>query len=65
MEWIKLTERLPDYYKPVIIFCDKNRHMCIAWMHTDGEELNFTIYGSNDVFMYDVTHWQPLPEEPK
>jgi hypothetical protein len=34
-------------------------------MHTDGEELNFTIYDSNDVFLYDVTHWQPLPEEPK
>jgi len=65
MTWIDINKEVPEYYTPVIIYCDKNQHMCIAWRHSDGEREDYTIYDSNQIFMYEVTHWQHLPNKPK
>jgi len=65
MEWINIDEESPVWYKPVLIYCANNGLMAIAWKHTDGEEIDFTVFGTDNILMDKVTHWQPLPKPPK
>ena len=55
--WIPVSEKLPEAYTPVIVYC------------SDGYS-DVSIRSKNDkgeiVFAFDdVTHWMPLPEPPE
>lgn len=63
MNWIKLSDRLPDYYQPILAICD-NKHQIVCWRASDGETSTYTILDTNRIVIYDITHWQPLPEPP-
>lgn len=64
MNWIDINERLPTYYEPVLIIC-RNKHQVVAWRASDGETDSYTIFDTNYIVVYEITHWQPLPEPPK
>ena len=56
-KWIPVTERLPEYDTDVLTFRG-TAGFCIECYHTDG-------WGFDNIFMDDITHWMPLPEQPK
>lgn len=66
MEWIKTSERLPDFDTDVLILC--NNGIGIAQLQNDIEwKANFDMVDGYDISsdIYDVTDWMPLPEPPK
>jgi len=64
-EWIDINDESPIWYKPVLVYCASNGHMVVAWKHTDGEEIDFTVFDTDIILTEEVTHWQYLPESPK
>lgn len=66
--WIPVTERLPEICENVIVYVvyHSSRHVTVirsvvpAYYTEDG----FWMYG-NGIRLQNVTHWMPLPEEPK
>lgn len=70
MEWISANELLPETNKPVLAYCKKTRKYFVGnvrnyqfsdgvyWRH-EGEKVEMYTVTSK------VTHWMPLPEEPK
>jgi hypothetical protein len=72
-EWIKCSDRLPEFNKPVLLYL-KSRLKGIADVITDGIIKENFIYGTNNRdFMtrfynesfYDLEYWASLPELPK
>ena len=56
MEWIPVTERLPDGWEPVLVF----RRQCKA------VEIDFYRPVRHQWHNFaDVTHWMPMPEPPE
>ena len=54
-EWISVEDRLPEKYNSVLIFCEDEIRV---------DYIN--LYGCwYENFLYQVTHWMPLPEAPK
>lgn len=64
-KWIDINDESPIWYKPVLVYCKSNGHMVVAWRHTDGEEIDFTVFDTDTILTEEVTHWQTLPESPK
>ena len=56
--WIPVTERLPEAYKPVLLY--NGEGIATGYMHSDKR---FTVNGS--YFPSRPTHWMPLPQPPK
>ena len=59
--WIPVTERLPEN-EEVLCINDYSFYM-VGWLHCD--DVGNYICESDSENMYDVTHWMPLPEQPK
>ncbi|RNI26609.1 DUF551 domain-containing protein [Rufibacter latericius] len=62
MEWIKVTDSLPDH--STVLCCNTNyQHLGYlrqsVWYTTDGDKKVDTANG------WGVTHWMPLPDMPK
>lgn len=57
MDWIPVTERLPEYGQRVLAYSGKVFKPSVFWY----------IFYSEDYAMWknEVTHWMPLPEPPK
>lgn len=54
--WISVEDELPDYERFVLVF-SKNKRISISFYSE-----HFKIWRNNlDI----ITHWMPLPEEPK
>jgi hypothetical protein len=58
MEWISVKDRLPNGPYDVLVQADYNQYIA---SHKDGSW--YDRYGQ--VYVSNVTHWQPLPEPPK
>lgn len=69
MEWIKIKDKLPEVDQEVLLLTDSG---IIEGSRDKGENLDWTFIvldmhgcgccaGGSD----EVTHWQPLPKEPK
>ena len=66
-EWVKVEDRLPEYYKNVLCY-GKTHHysdkvICTCWIASDGENYIYTITATDNI-MTEVTHWMPLPTPP-
>lgn len=68
MEWIKVTEKLPDLdqSEPCLVF-DKHHHQIVVrvwngyysvWDDEDGDDYYTDAVGGK------ITHWMPLPKIP-
>jgi len=79
MEWIKVTDRLPDVETSVWLYNEKGKHIWLGDRYYDGDLWTWTIqqpHGSiyiknNKIIVeaesddLEVTHWQPLPTLPE
>lgn len=63
-EWISLEDRLPDWYKPVLIYDSQTEDTHKAWIASDGNNYFFTVQHS-DIILPNPTHWKLLPQPPK
>lgn len=78
MSWISVKDKMPDKYVQIIIY-DKVMGVTFGYYgdfkgekwYTD-DVLTDAFYGNNsetqlidDNVLYHVTHWMPLPDEPK
>lgn len=65
MEWIELKNKKPPYLKPVLIYTKGLEPTvaylleCELWAIVDWDEYD------SDLKLEEVTHWMPLPEEPR
>lgn len=58
MNWISVTDKLPDDSKPVLIWlqsghCGIGNYYNDRWNYKDNR------------YLFTVTHWMPLPDKPK
>lgn len=68
LAWISVKDELPNYREDVIVFTEKHidvGHLARGrygslWWERDSADL----WKDNEV-LKDVTHWMPLPKEPK
>lgn len=69
-EWISVDERVPESSADVTVFSEEygvvNGYYWsgIGWAPTE-EPKWFVCCGEHEGSVYDVTHWQPLPEPPQ
>lgn len=76
MEWIKITDRLPDVGTAILGCINGDDEACILYVSINSKGLNFTgqLGHTRDFFGYGVegweysleqlTHWMPLPSIP-
>jgi hypothetical protein len=60
LQWIPVSERLPENQQRVIVNCEKCP-MVMGWLMFGEWHTDFGRMYRN----YEVTHWMPLPEPPK
>lgn len=60
-EWISVKDRLPEFLDEVLLFTSAG-NIYIGMFYEKHE--NYTVAGDSYGFLYDVTHWMPLPEPP-
>ena len=80
MEWIAIKDRFPNIYNNVLVFADNKGtgepkpYSIAMWIGDKWDFINhcptMPNYGAYQDIGYnmdseDVTHWMPLPEEPK
>lgn len=61
-QWIPVTERLPDTFRPVIVCREKGKGEYIVEQGFKDVCDWWKVYGTRTK---NVTHWMPLPEPPK
>lgn len=62
-KWIPVTERLPKHGEIVLCYLKFEEARILQWDNVSAWWLG---YGSGDDWRkMDVTHWMPLPEQPK
>ena len=70
--WISVTERLPEPYTHVLVFCKFNaskRSVNQYWEtigkcnRDDNGKRYWALYG--EALFWTITHWMPLPQPPK
>jgi len=61
MEWIKVSEKLPEKFESVLVYDGKK--IFLAYIHINSWICVCECYEGSSVI--DVTHWMPLPEKPK
>lgn len=61
VKWIPVSERLPEYGRPVLLYFNRNNHnsMGVGDYYHDGDTLIWRGCG------FIPTHWMPLPEPPE
>jgi hypothetical protein len=69
MEWISVSERLPEPYVNVVVFNpyekDVNEQVTTDYLYLGGDDkLHFEWNSDPDTGELLVTHWMPLPEPP-
>jgi len=63
MEWISVKDELPENGKYVLCWCSLDGYVIDCFDCMVGDEAWF--YGTRDEYRSSVTHWMPLPKEPK
>lgn len=59
--WIRVEDRLPERFEPVLVCREKNGSTYVEQGYKDVGEW-WKVYGTRTK---QVTHWMPLPEPPK
>lgn len=65
MEWVKVSDKLPEPHKNVLVF-DNDEGMTVAY-YSQFVYFNLSVQGcfASGGQLYNVTHWMELPEPPK
>jgi hypothetical protein len=66
MNWIPVTERMPDLHKPVLMWGPDGR-VCSGWRSDGGNRPDGYWWPADEGGWYEddeVTHWAELPEPP-
>jgi hypothetical protein len=61
MEWIKVTDKLPEN-KKTVLFSD-SEEVYVGYLDTNNNWYEF-IYSEDGDWIKYVTHWMPLPKPP-
>ena len=61
--WISVKDQIPD--DECLCFSSKYHEMIIGYLYEDKVSASKYSAENNEVVLYDVTHWMPLPEPPK
>lgn len=69
-DWIDVNEKLPNQHLLVLVYTESEIKCCAHLCYTKNKSRNHNIFltmigGGGDRFLYDVTHWQYLPTDPK
>ena len=64
-EWIPVTERLPDMFCGVLVYCPICKNIYEVYLNARGEWHFFDTSVGGAVLHDLVTHWMPLPTPPK
>lgn len=60
--WINVKDRLPD--GECLAFSEKYKEMIIGHLYKDNVSKSHWSAENEEVVLYDVTHWMPLPTPP-
>lgn len=64
-QWVPISERLPEYYHPVLVRTDTNDRL-VVWRACDDDGENiYTIHKTDYVTDKTITHWCELPALPE
>ena len=61
-KWIPVSERLPERFDGVLLWCDSNKYAFIGFKNGYGE---WCVPGFETGVNFRITHWMPLPAPPK
>ena len=61
--WISVKDKIPD--GECLAFSSKYKEMIIGYLYEDKSSASNCSAENDEVVLYDVTHWMPLPEWPK
>ena len=64
-QWVKTSDRLPDFDIPVLCIVDRVFLVCKILIDTNGNKYWFMQIVDDLVPLDCVTHWMPLPELPE
>jgi len=76
MYWISVEERLPETRSCVhgpdwrvsglVLVYDEKEGILVGWLEEDGDYFDWVAHQILDNYLLrNVTHWMPLPEDPK
>jgi hypothetical protein len=67
MEWIKLTDRLPNEEEPVLVYvmCGGLMQILIGAYIEKEESIDWYDWSDDETFYEEPLYWQPLPKAPK
>lgn len=60
-EWIPVSERLPEDFCVVLVYCPQFDNIYRVFRESDA----WHQFSTSDVLMQAVTHWRPLPKAPE
>ena len=63
-EWISVKDRLPRTNVGVLVYTPRLKNIFGAFYKVDGKWEIFS-YRGGEILNDEVTHWMPLPEQPK
>ena len=63
--WISVQDRLPDYFTSVLVWCPGNKCIYAAYRNARQEWYTFDDTIAGHVVVNIVTHWMPMPAQPK
>ena len=63
-EWISVADRLPGTNVGVLVYTPRLKNIFGAFYKVDGKWEIFS-YRGGEILNDEVTHWMPLPEQPK
>ena len=61
--WVNVKDRPPN--EECLAFSKKYKEMIIGYLYEDNVSESNWSAENNEVVLYDVTHWMPLPEPPE
>ena len=61
-KWIPVSEKLPERFEGVLLWCVSNKDAFIGFKNGCGE---WCIPGFETGINFRITHWMPLPEAPE
>ncbi|EPO4915891.1 DUF551 domain-containing protein [Citrobacter koseri] len=65
--WIPVSERVPDRYAEVLVYCADTKEQMVGYMERNGTEgwFRFASLPNGGGIYCNPTHWMPLPATPK
>ena len=64
-KWISVKDKLPESKYDMVVAYTKGNDVFLVWYNNNFDELNYGWTNENDIPIFGVTHWLPLPQPPK